>query len=357
MAQAAEWPIRDAARAERSAGLGAGLSAALLTPLAWGYGALIRARNRAFDSGRLAIVRLPAPVISVGNLTVGGTGKTPFVMEIIRRLRACGARAAILTRGYGGSATTAADEVLEYQLALPDTPVIVDSNRAAGGRRALDGGADVLVLDDGFQHRRLARDLDIVLIDAMNPWGGGRLLPAGRLREPTSALRRAGLIVLTRCEAVDAARTDALAAEARRLQPAAPLLRAVTHAAAIATLSGERLDLEELAFERVLPVCAIGNPGGFLAMAHQLVGSAAPPLLWGDHHRYDRRDVARICDAARRQTADVVLTTRKDWVKLAPLWPADGEPELWRLDTRTALHDPDDELGRRLSELTEARDA
>ena len=141
--------------------------------------------NRYCDTFAFATHAARLPVISVGNISVGGTGKTPLVIEIVRRLRASGRRPAILTRGYAAKRGQTADEVLEYALAVPETPVVVNPDRTAGAETArLEYGADCVVLDDGFQHRWLRRDLDIVVIDALDPWGGERLLPEGRLREP-----------------------------------------------------------------------------------------------------------------------------------------------------------------------------
>lgn len=345
----------------------------LLAPAAWLYGCAIALRNRRFDRHAAASHAAPVPVISVGNLTVGGVGKTPMVIELVHRLIALGRRPAVLTRGYGARPGRAADEVLELRSALPDTPVVVDADRVRGAAAAALQGADVVVLDDGFQHRRLRRDLDLVLVDALNPWGGGRLLPAGRLREPLASLRRAHAVIITRA---NQAHADALAVIERdvrrhapdayvchasvapvgltilnpsdRLAPSssAPLRPASTAAPPPSTAgsapgtppktSGPPMLVarahpapppgESTTFAvgaRVLPVCGIGNPASFVALLRALAPHTSEPgCIFRDHHDYTAADVAMIRATAERRGADLVVTTRKDWVKLAPLWPA-----------------------------------
>ena len=174
----------------------------LLRPVGWLYGLIICIRNRLYDWHMLRAVRLNVPVICVGNITAGGSGKTPVVIALCEALIRQGRRPGILTRGYKGTGDDS-DEVRLFHTALPEVPVIVDADRVRGGRRALvNHDIDVLVMDDGFQHRRLVRDCDVVLIDATNPWGYGHLLPSGLLREPISALKRASAILMTRCDQV-----------------------------------------------------------------------------------------------------------------------------------------------------------
>ncbi len=156
-----------------------------LTPLSMVYAAGVGIRNLYYERARGAVHRAAIPVISIGNLTAGGTGKTPFVVEVVRRLRALERNPVILTRGYAAAPGETADEVLEFRETLPGVAVVVDPDRVRGAETAHEQhGADCVVLDDGFQHRRLGRDLDIVVIDTLDPWGGGLILPAGRLREP-----------------------------------------------------------------------------------------------------------------------------------------------------------------------------
>lgn len=311
-----------------------------LLPFSALYALAMRVRNRHYDREE-SVIRVGAPVFSIGNLTVGGTGKTPLVIELLRKLLAAGRRPAVLTRGYAAAADRAADEVAELQLAMPEVPVVVGADRVASARRALaEGAADCFVLDDGFQHRRLGRDLDIVVIDALAPWGGGRVLPAGRLREPPDGLRRADVVVLSRANQAAAAALPEIEAEVRRLAPRAALLRTRVVACAVVGADGERVPLEGLAGRVVLPVCGIGNPQTFIRLVEELAARRVEPLVCRDHHAYSAADVAAIANTARRRSADAVLTTRKDWVKLAPLWrDRAAGVKLLRLDVRHVIED------------------
>ncbi|MBK8914351.1 MAG: tetraacyldisaccharide 4'-kinase [Phycisphaerales bacterium] len=314
--------------------------AALLSPAAAIYGAAVALRNRRYDGGGSAVHRAPLPVISVGNLTVGGTGKTPVVMEIVRRLRGVGVRAAVVTRGYAAAPGQKADEVLEFREALPDTPVVVNPDRVRGARdAATEHGAECVVLDDGFQHRRLARDLDIVLIDALAPWGGGRLLPAGRLREPLRNLRRAQAVIITRANQTTDARCAEIEQCVGELAPRAACIRSEIRPLAVCDRDGRSHPPEHAAAQAVLAVCGIGNPATFEALLRNCGVRPVAVRRFRDHHRYTARDVEGLVREATRQAATVVLTTRKDWVKLAPLWPSAAGPTLLRLDVEARLLD------------------
>jgi len=382
-----------------------------LTPFSWLYEGVIRARNWRYDHVAGASVRVGRPVISVGNLTVGGTGKTPFVLEVVRRLRARGRRPVVLTRGYGAAAGETADEVLEFQTAEPGLPIVVNPDRVAGAAEALRTAAgDCFVLDDGFQHRRIRRELDIVLIDALDPWGGGWLLPAGRLREPRSSLRRASLIVMTRANQVSAEELGEALAEVRRIAADRPMVTARLRVEGLTAMgsgmAGETPTPPGMAGEtptppftlygrrgrpphpsplvagetptpsgaagetptprptpprglRVLPVCGLGNPTTFLRLVAELADDVAAPMVFCDHQRYGPAEVEAICAAANTAKAAAVVTTRKDWVKLAPQWPAAGgsspAPPLLRLDVRLEPDDPDGVLDALLARAIEER--
>lgn len=321
-----------------------------LAPLSVLYGGAIGVRNLYYDRVHSAVHRAGIPVISIGNLTVGGTGKTPLVIEVVRRLQALGRRPAILTRGYKSTAGETADEVLECHAALPVVPVIVNPDRVAGAVAAQrEHNADCLVLDDGFQHRRLARDLDIVLIDALRPWGGGWMLPAGRLREPRSSLGRASVVVITRANQAAPGAADAIEAELRS-HFGELLLRADVEADVLVTRDERRAPPGELAGRKVLAVCGIGNPQSFEKLVSTLTGTVGRTIAFADHHRYSATDVTTLCAAAHQYGAELVVTTRKDWVKLAPLW-SDAQVNLVRLDVRMALHGAVEEFDARLREV------
>jgi tetraacyldisaccharide 4'-kinase len=309
------------------------------------YAASALARNKLFDAGIKRVTRLPRPVISVGNNTAGGTGKTPMVRWMASELRSQGKRVAILSRGYKAKAGALGDELTMLDRALNggggDTaPVLLraNPNRVAAGTALLaeHPEVDVILLDDGFQHRRVARDLDVVLINATEPFGFDHVLPRGLLREPLRGLRRAGVIVLTRCDRV----TDAALAEIEqriRTHTGVPILRSV-HAQ-----SGFRLPhtplrapvdqpMSALAGQNWFLFCGIANPSGLISL-HDQGGRMAGAVSFGDHHDYSKADIDRVLRDARSAGADLVVTTEKDWVKVEPLWDSVAEPlPLWRVD-------------------------
>jgi tetraacyldisaccharide 4'-kinase len=298
--------------------------AALAVPAA-AYGAAIRLRNSWYD--RPGHVRKgPVPVISVGNLAVGGTGKTPLVAWLARRLAAQGAVAAVVSRGYGGTAgpgpvvvstgggprvdaRICGDEPHLLARALPGTIVIVGADRVEGVRAAAKAGAAVVVLDDGFQHRRLARDLDIVLLDGRAPFDGGRLLPAGRLREPASSLGRAGVVVLTRLGEHDEAAASHAAVRATGF--AGPIVRAGHRVIAYFDLDGK----PQPAPAGALAFCGIGDPALFRADLEATGVRLAGFRAFRDHHAYSVAAWQSLCDQAARARVPLV-TTEKDLSRL-----------------------------------------
>ena len=330
----------------------------LLAPLSVLYSGVVRLRNRRYDKPA-ARRRADMPVLSVGNITVGGTGKTPLVMETVRVLRRLGRKPAILTRGYGAGPNETADEVREYAELLPETPVVVDPDRLAGAATARrEHDVDCLVLDDGFQHRRLERDLDLVVIDALDPWGGGRVLPAGRLREPLCGLRRAHLFVISRVNQVEPRVLEDITRGLASYNARADILHADVKPQTLVMSDEREANPEVLAYHNVLPVCGIGAPLTFLASVAGLSGRVCGRLIFKDHQRYAEAHVRRIVARARKCSADLIVTTRKDWVKLAPLWRrlnVEPELDLARLDVRMVLRDPDELFTRHLNRVMERR--
>ncbi|MCU0453093.1 MAG: tetraacyldisaccharide 4'-kinase [Bacteroidetes bacterium] len=307
-------------------------------PFAWLFGIVVWCRNWMFDRGWLPVARAAVPVISVGNLAAGGTGKTPFVEWTARFLRQQGVKVGILSRGYGrattgfrvvlAGATLDVDPVsvgdepaqlagtfAEEASAGPSVVIAVDEDRVRGAERLVrDHSVDVIVLDDGFQHRRLARDLDIVLLTADELMRGDALLPAGNRRESMRALRRAGALVVTRCataEVFDAAR--------RRIDgTAAPLFGVRTEVHAIRRAAPPAVcELGKLAREKALLVSGIGDPGSFESTVRGLGVAIAGHERFGDHHHYDDRDIDRVEAAFASRGASVVLTTQKDLVRMS----------------------------------------
>ena len=282
---------------------------------------------------------LPVPVISIGNLTVGGTGKTPMTQMLCRRLEAQGKRVAVLSRGHGGdsqqvrlvsgndgqvflSAAEAGDEPTLLARTLHGIPVLVGKDRRQSGREAMRRFAlDTLILDDGFQFWQLARDLDIVLLDAQCPFDNGFLLPRGLLREPKRHLRRAGIIVATRAGDLSVAERESLAAQVSRLAPQASLYFADHQAQGFVPLSDLRSPmqpLDTLAGRTVYAVSAIAQPQSFAQLLERqarvrIVGQQ----VWDDHHAYDAAQTRDVFQDAAQSGSEAVVMTEKDAVK----WP------------------------------------
>ena len=308
------------------------------------YSAAVSYRNRRFDAGR-GVRKLPRPAISVGNITAGGTGKTPVVQWLCEQLRASGRHPAILLRGYKSKGGLSDEQrMLDRSLNGPGlVPIVVQANpdRFAAGNEVLRDHPDVdlFVLDDGFQHRRLARDFDLVLISATDPFGFNHVHPRGLLREPLSSLKRAGALLITRASEVD---PDVLAQIERRLRqhsPTAPIYHADHIQMGVRSEAGFE-PIESLAGKRIFAFCGLGNPASFFRQLQShgadLVGSMAFP----DHHAYDDGDLAEIDRSAGN--AQMILTTEKDWVKLAGL-PAARQMKapLWRVEMQVRFRSDD----------------
>ena len=259
------------------------------------------------------------PVVSVGNLTLGGTGKTPMVEWVARWYREHDIRVAILSRGYqrGGDGGGVNDEAMVLEQNLPDVPHLQDPDRVAIACVAIEElDSQLLILDDGFQHRRLARDLDLVLLDALEPFGLGRIFPRGLLREPISSLQRASVVVISRADLVDDAKLLAIEAEAMR--NAGPL-RFVRTRHAPRDLIGTGVEPESIASLKgraVAAFCGIGNPEGFLRTISPLCGRVAGFRRFPDHQAYDAEDVTDLAKWVCETGSDLALTTQKDLVKL-----------------------------------------
>jgi tetraacyldisaccharide 4'-kinase len=285
----------------------------LLTPLAAVYGAAARLRALAYERGIFPVRRLPGPVISVGNLTTGGTGKTPMVIWIAERLAAEGKRVGILTRGHRGEKSGAAgrtsDEVRMMNSRLGDAALFgVGPDRYEQGVHLARRGVEWFVLDDGFQHMKLGRNVNIALVDATNPFGGNRLLPAGRLREPRPALRRADIIVVTRSG--HAPQVEAVV----RRETAAPIFYAETARRAVRKISGDGPEVisPDDGEQRWFAFSGIGNPNAFVenlkVWGFQVAGQSQFP----DHHRYSAADLREIASAAAAAGAGRLICTEKD---------------------------------------------
>jgi tetraacyldisaccharide 4'-kinase len=287
----------------------------LFWPAAALYRAGVQARAAAYRRGLLATERLTGKVISVGNLTVGGTGKTPMVMWLAEHLLAEGKRVAILTRGYrgkpepGSQGVASSDEVALLRERLPRAALLgVGADRFARGRMLERHGVEWFLLDDGFQHLRLAREVDIVLLDATDPFGSGRLIPSGRLREPRTALRRASVVVITRSD-----RAPGLETVVRRFTNA-PIFYAQTElcGAFDSKDDARRPSFVDCRGRRLFAFCAIGNPQAFFDDLRRWGFTVVGESAFRDHHRLTERDAGDLNRAALRAGAEGFICTEKD---------------------------------------------
>lgn len=301
----------------RRRGAAAALARAALAALAWPYGAAVRLRNLYYDVRPQAALRLPVPVISVGNLTVGGTGKTPLVAWLARWYLDRGLPLTILSRGYGSRAGQPNDEALELARSVPKAAHVQHPDRRVAARQALTKQPyQVLLLDDGFQHRRLARDLDIVLLDALQPWGYGRLLPRGRLREPATSLRRADVVGLSRSDQVPAAQREAIRQQVAAIAPHALWIELVHQPRAWIAAEGDTLPLETLRGAAVAAFCGLGNPEGFWRTLASCGVCVVAHRAWPDHCPYGPAEQADLRQWIEQTPATHVVCTQKDLVKL-----------------------------------------
>ncbi len=302
----------------------------LLVPLTPLYHTVVSARICAYQRGLLPSHRLPLPVISVGNLSFGGTGKTPTTISLVRDLIERGQKPAVLTRGYGRSsaeplvvigedhgfdAATAGDEPLEMAARLPATPIIVDKNRVRGGHQAITLGATILVLDDGFQHLRLERDVDIVLIDAGDPWGGGRLPPLGRLREPLAALKRASIVVITKLPSDGGKKRDEISTKIHSIAPDIPIISCELRPYRV-RINGKYESPDHLRGAHVIAFAGLGRPQGFISVLKEAGANIREQVFFNDHHNYSTNDEIDL-QARAAETDCIAVTTCKDAVKLS----------------------------------------
>lgn len=305
-------------------------------PLEIGFRMVSRVWGWMYDTGMMPLQRAPVPVISVGNLTVGGSGKTPLAAWLLQGLRDRGEKPALVARGYGD------DEILLHRLWAPGALVIAEEDRAYGAWKAAKKGATVVVLDDGFQHRRLARELDVVLVSTRTPWKV-RLLPRGPFREGFSGLLRAGVVVITQKGlSDDAGEMDA------RLSPyvTEPPVRVAFVPRGWSDLNGEAVEGPQGDY---LAVAGIGDPGSFSRVLREVTGRGGDLLPYPDHHEYSWGDVQTLLDLAGHRT---LVTTEKDAVRLAPFRKQLAGLKILRLGVEVLAGE--DRLWRRVEGIMEA---
>jgi tetraacyldisaccharide 4'-kinase len=326
-------------------GLGARAARAVLAPAALLYRVGMAIHSALYRFGIRRARPLALPAISVGNLTVGGTGKTPVAAWIAATLLTRQAHPAIVMRGYGD------DEPLVHERLNPEVPVVVSSDRVRGVERAATLGADVVVLDDAFQHRRAARIVDLVLLSADRWASAPRLLPAGPWREPLSALRRASMALVTR-KAASPATASAVADTIRHRFPGIPVSVLALTLQELRSATGEStMPLEALANARALAIVGIGDPSAFL---RQLAATEATvrAAVFPDHHEYTHAEAARL--ASMMAAGEIAVCTLKDAVKLAPHWPREAPP-LWYVSQSVVVEEEGDALDALLTRVLAAR--
>lgn len=334
------------------------------------YAAAVSVRNRLYDLGLSKSTRLDRPVIAVGNLTAGGTGKTPMVRWIAEHLRTQGRHVAIIARGYKSKPGQLGDEqrMLDRLLNGPGKEPVhlaANPNRIAAATKLLaeHPEVDVLVLDDAFQHRAVERDLNIVLLNASEAFGHDRLLPRGLLREPISSLKRADAVVLTHCDEVTGDRLSQIEQRIIDVGSSIPIYRAIHAPIGLrsgGTNSNEAVNvkLEELRDLPIVAFCGLARPDHFVRQLESLGAKVVAHQSFGDHHAYLPDDLSSLCEQARSTGAQALITTEKDWIKLNELpGAAESNPPIWRFDVQMQFlrHDEIRLIAQTESSLSAAR--
>lgn len=315
------------------------------------YGAVIARKNRQYDNGSRTITRAGVPVISVGNLTVGGTGKTPFVVWLAKWFQQQHIKVVLISRGYG-QRSGPNDEAREIAASLPAVPHVQNPDRVQAAQQAIaEHGAEVLILDDAFQHRRIARDLDIVLIDALQPFGYGRLLPRGLLREPVANLARAHVVALSRADAVSAERREELRGTVQKLAPQAAWLELVHQPVALIEHTGQSEPLSEWQSKKIAAFAGIGNPSGFEHTLATCGLNVAAFRALADHQEYTPAVVeSLVAWLSSTKEIEAAICTHKDLVKLPQATL--GDVQLRALQIALQITRGEQELTTLLARLT-----
>ena len=313
------------------------------------YALIVTFRNVLFDFGIKRVIKVPVPVISVGNITTGGTGKTPMVAWIAKWLRDRDQRVTLLSRGYGGIDGGPNDEALELYRRLPDVPHLQNPDRVTSALMAIEElEAEVLVLDDGFQHRRLGRNLEIVLIDATCPFGFGYVLPRGLMREPKRGLRRADLIVITRIANVDTEYATQLENRITAICGDTPTIKVSHEPTRLVNSSGNHLPLVSLQGRRIVTFCAIGNPTAFENSIQSIGAQIVESRQFPDHHVFTQDDIDSLESMMDDGDAEMLICTCKDLVKVGI--DRIGDHEIWALEIEVVLQSGEDTLNAMLEQ-------
>jgi len=318
----------------QSSGLAATILRFFLYAASGVYSIVIWLRNFLYLAGWLKAHQVDAVVISIGNITTGGTGKTPLVIWMCKQIisdskfQISDSQCAILTRGYKaakdsrGKIQDYRDEPAILAESCPNVKVIVNPNRVGSADEAVNKfNAKVLIMDDGFQHRRLVRDLDIVTIDATRPFGYGKMLPAGLLREPVTSLKRADAVVITRCDQITEAELSEIEKKLEAINPNMIIARSIHAPAYVKSMDNQEISIEHIKGKKIFAFCGIGNPDAFFNTIKQLGANLLGSKVYNDHHHYTDSCLAGIYEQATYLKADLILTTQKDCTKITRLAP------------------------------------
>lgn len=325
---------------------------ACLSIVSYAYGFLVKCHDFLYNAGVLKSAKPEKSVLSVGNITLGGTGKTPFVVMLSEMLTAKNENTAVLIRGYGQDEW----KMLEDKLSPRGIGIFVGRDRLKSAFRAAENNAKFIILDDGFQHRRLKRDLDIVLLDAANPFGNRRIFPRGILREPPESLKRADIIVFTK---IDKGKTNiaALEKELKKMFPGKTILKTVHSVKGIRNLrKGKQLDAGFLNKKEICLVSAICDPDYFRYTVLQTGAGVGLEFIFPDHHLYKRKDFEDIFKECERKGIDIVLVTEKDAVKLKDLRFSENNISVLALAIEMEIVEGKEELDARIRMLCSHKD-
>ena len=302
----------------RATGLVATLGRTGLSAIEIPYEALVRLRNYGYDHSILTVKKASAPVISVGNLTLGGTGKTPLVAWLAHWFAQHNKKPAIISRGYKAKTGQLSDEAAELKILLPTVPHYANKQRIIAAGEAVTKGSDVLLLDDGFQHRQISRDLNLITIDATDPFGCNRIFPRGLLREPLWGLKRADALVLTRTDQVSIKTRSEIQEQCFQFVGShdKPWIETEHRPSNLRLVDGTTQPLKTLQDKRILSLSAIGNPAAFHRTLTTLGHEPVATLTFPDHHTYTTDDIHRISEETESVGAEIIVTTLKDLVKL-----------------------------------------
>lgn len=326
------------------------LQRALLAGCSPFYAAVVGLRNQLYNTHLKRIHQAAVPVVSVGNLTTGGTGKTPCVAWLAQWFLDRELQPVLLSRGYHALDNDVNDEKLVLDRLCPALPHLQHPNRVRSAEIACrEHAAQLLILDDGFQHRRLGRDLDIVLIDALNPWGYDRILPRGLLRELPGNLRRADLVVLTRADQCTPEQRHAILARINKLRPQTQCIEVAFQPADLINDTGNRRPVTTLSGQPVLAFCGIGNPDAFRRTLDDCGMNVVCLRSFPDHHHYSADDLRELQSLAIKHNAAAVLTTLKDLVKINQ--EHIGTQPLWAINIQTRILNGEQHLQQALEQI------